>query len=185
MSRAVGGASAAGCGIFGVGSLLIGVGLTVWLGSMALSGSTGGDRSTTTAATTAPVTVPALPAAAAITLDPAEALGDGGPTVVTGVGFAAGPVVVALCLTHAPGTLEARCDSAVDAPIDAEPDGEWLLPFVTPRLITVDGTAYDCASAPGVCSVVAHLPGGTDGVSVPISFAGGLPPVDALAPPTG
>src|SRR5688572_15913161 len=50
MGRAVGGASAVGCGVFGLGGLIVGIGLTVWLGSTVMS-STGGSGGTKTTST--------------------------------------------------------------------------------------------------------------------------------------
>lgn len=186
MGKAVGGASAAGCGVLGVGGLLIGVVLTVWLGSIALSGSTGssdGDRPARTSSTS--TTLPPLPANAAITLEDPEGRTDGGQMTIVGSGFAPGPVVVTTCLTHAPGGLGNRCDGATDVTTDAAADGSWMLSYATDREITVGGTTYDCAASPGACSVIAHLAEANDGRSAPFAFADGLAPIDAVDPPTG
>ena len=53
--------------------------------------------------------------------------------------------------------------------------------------ITVGGTAYDCAAAPGACSIRAQLASGpdADAITAPFSFAAGLPAIDAALPPTG
>lgn len=185
MGKAVGGASAVGCGIFGVGSVLIGVALTVWLGSMALSGSTGGNDGDRPAPTTTSTTLPPLPAEAVLAVDPADGSTDGGQVTITGSGFEPGHLIVTTCLTHAPGPLGERCDEATNAGVDAAADGTWTVAYTTRRMITVGSTAYDCAASPGACSVIAHLAEGNDGAGAPFAFTTDLAPIDAVTPPTG
>lgn len=180
MSKAVGGASAVGCGVFGLGGVIITVGLIAWLSSMALPGS-GGDDVTTTGATT---TVPEVPADAAIALDPAGPFDDGARVQVDGTGFGSAPIVVTQCLTHPPEGADDPCDpvTSVGTVVDA---GRWRLEVVVSRTITVGGTAYDCAASSGACQLLAHPNGSATGPAAPLEFAAGLGPVDAIAPPTG
>ncbi|MCU1372096.1 MAG: Neocarzinostatin family [Ilumatobacteraceae bacterium] len=198
MGKAVGGASAVGCGAVGLVGLLIGVGLTLWLGSMALTGSTGGDpRPATTLAGPTTSTAPpstlddrsdaGLPPEATVVVLAGNDFDDGGRITVRGSGFPVGPIAVTMCLADTPLAADARCDATTRVPIATGPDGGWTLVYPAPRVITVARVAYDCAAVPGGCAVLAQLDSRTDdvGVSARVTFATGLPPVDAMAPPTG
>jgi len=182
----VGGASAVGCGVFGLGGLLVGVALVVWLGSVALDGSSGmlGGGGGDTAPTTA---VPIARSGAAIAIDPPADLADGAEVRVTGSGFPSGPVSITACLTHAPGGGGDRCDDSTGTVAAAGTGGKLLATRAVPRVITVGGVAYDCAAAPGACSLRARPIGrpGDPGVTAGILFATGRSPTDAEVPPTG
>jgi hypothetical protein len=163
--------------MFGLIGLLLGVGLTVWIGSQVFDDTTGGSASTT-------VTTPSLSSKAAITVEVPPGLDDEGAVQVRGTGFPTGPVQATLCLTHPVESTPDPCDTATDARANVAADGTWELNLVVPRVISVGGEHYDCAAAPGACSVLAHLPDDPDGPTEPISFSTGLGPVDAQAPPT-
>lgn len=185
MSRAVGGASAVGCGVFGLGGLLISVGIVVWLGSIAFDGSTDSIRSRDGDATT--TQVPIAEDGAAIAIDPATGLTDGAEVRITGTDFPAGSVSITACLTNAPAGAGDRCDAGTTTVAAVGADGQVAATRTAPRVITVNGTAYDCAAAPAACSLRAAAAGrpGDPGVDAGLVFATGLPPVDAEAPPAG
>lgn len=182
----MGGASAVGCGVFGLGGLLIGVALVVWLGSIALDGSSEtlgrtprGERATTTAA-------PIATTSATIALAPPADLADGTRVRVTGTDLPAGPIQLSACLTHAPAGGD-RCDAATTTVASAGPDGSLSTSRTVRRVITVDDVRYDCAAVLGACSLRARPIGRPDdpGIATGLVFAAGLPPTDAEAPPTG
>lgn len=186
MSRPVGGASAVGCGVFGFLSLIIGVGLVVWLSSMTLDGSSSSDDDASPS-TTRPASVVDLATTGAKVAVAAPAdLADGGAITVTGTGLPAGPASVSIevCLAHPPAGDGCDPASGSSAAIGAE--GGLTTQRTVDRVITVDDVAYDCAAAASVCVVRVRMAGDTSGpgVTAAFSFAAGLPPVDAEAPPT-
>ena len=71
------------------------------------------------------------------------------------------------------------------ATVDAK--GKLQVDYPIHRVITIDGTAYDCAARAGACSVFGHRPDNVldTGLAAPLVFAAGLPPVDAAPPPEG
>ena len=188
-----------GCGVFGLGSLIVGIGLTVWLGSMALSGSTGGSKkgqdppSTDVSALTSSLDdltsggapVPGMePSGAAITVGdglPAE-----GMAAVRGTDLASGEIQLTWCLSTADQSYEvAGCDDATTVTATVASDGTFELETPVHRTIDVSGTTYDCAARAGGCSLFGHrLDNPLDtGITAPLAFAAGLPPVDAVPPP--
>lgn len=176
MGRPVGGASAVGCGVFGLGSLVIGIGLVVWLGSMTMSATDGGgDRGGRSSSGDTGITtdVSALtssledltsggapvegmePVGAALTVPgdlPAE-----GSTTATGTDLAPGPIELTWCLAG-PGTPfeVGGCDDATTATGTVGEDGRLSLDLPVHRVITVDGTAYDCGARAGACALFGH-----------------------------
>lgn len=193
MGRAVGGSSAVGCGAFGIVGLLVGVGLTVWLGSMALSGSTdGGDGPKPPEATPEISTldsaiddlqspVPGLEPSGATLEVPAEVAANG-DLPLRGTDLSPGPIRVSTCLaaTDAPA-----CDPATAVELVVGGDGRLAADIPIHRVITIDGTAYDCAARPGACMLFGQRPDNPldTGLPAALTFAAGLPPVDAIAPP--
>ena len=193
--RAVGGAAGAGCGIFSLVGILLGVGLTVFLASQ-VTGDLGGSghRSSTTIAGLPDIsdaTVPGTPFGGA-TLEVATPthLDDGTPLRVTGLGYPSGPVEVTTCLTRPVDPADGRgaCDAAttVRTTATATADGTAgiRLDYPARRVITVDGVRYDCAATTAGCSLLAHPTGAFDeGPTVHLAFADGLPKTDAESPP--
>ncbi len=199
MGRAVGGASAAGCGVLGLGSLIIGIGLTVWLGSTVMS-STGGGGASRTKATTPDAQVSTLsstldelgpsPATgmepSGATLATSRGLADRGATTLRGTSLSPGPIDVSTCLAKTGTRFEVGgCDPSTTRTVDVGAGGTLASKVPIHRVITVEGTAYDCAARPGACALFGHRPDNPldTGLAAPLVFATGLRPVDALAPP--
>ena len=176
MARPVG-AWGAGCGIAGLLSILLGVGLSVWLGSRVLDSTTGNggpaDRAREAAAGTIAVT-------------PATGLTDGATVAIEGTGLPPGPARATVCLTNGPtdGGPLGTCDGSIQAPIEVAPDGRAIGQLAVPRAIRVIVTDYDCAAFDGACSVVVHRDDTLAGAAyAPLSFTTGLPTVPAVEPP--
>jgi hypothetical protein len=173
--------------VFGLGGLLVGVALVVWLGSIALDGSgDGGGRGNRGDGRT-PSGASISSNEPSVAIEPADGLTDGAEVRVTGAGFPPGSVRLTVCLTHAPAGADVRCDPATTTAADAGPDGGWSSTRTIPRVITVEGVTYDCARAVGACSLRARpiAAPGVPGASTGLLFAVDLPPVDAEAPPGG
>ena len=201
----MGGASAFGCAAFGLGSLIVGVGLVVWLGAMTMSSTDGGssrkrgggDTDITTDVSTLTSSLEDLtsggapvegmePVGAALAV-PADLPADG-TTTATGTDLAPGPIELTWCLAVPDSRFEAaRCDDATTATATVGDDGRLSLEVPIHRVITVDGTAYDCGARAGACALFGHRPDALldTGIAAPLAFASGLPPVDAAAPPGG
>lgn len=189
-----------GCGVFGLGSLVIGIGLTVWLGSTVLSSTTGGGGKKTTGTTPsaqvstldstledAGAAVPGLEPSGA-TLEVAKDLADHGSTAVRGHDLSPGAIDLTSCLAQAnspDGVV--GCDPSTSQTATVDAHGKLTVDYPLHRVITVDGTAYDCAARPGACAVYGHRPDNPldTGLVAPLAFAAGLPPVDAVPPPVG
>ena len=202
MGRAVGGASSIGCAAFGLGSLIIGIGLVVWLGSNVTTSTTGGGRADN--GDTAVTDVSSLssdledlvseygaspglePLGATITVTadlPAE-----GTAAVAGHDLSPGPIDLTSCLTKAGSTDGvAGCDAATTVSATVDGDGTLALDYPLHRVLTVEGVAYDCAARAGACSLFGHRADNPldTGLVASLAFAAGLPPVDAAAPPPG
>ena len=192
MSRP-GGAWGAGCGVVGLLGLLLGVGLTVWLGSRAFDATTGDDGPTDAArdiASASTITVPgdAAGSPGSIVLAPADGLADGTSVAIEGAGLPPGEARATVCLTfqtRAAGAL-AACDETTTTTLEVAPDGRAIGRIVVPREIRVLTDAYDCAAFAGACSVLLHQGDSLGGAAeAPLSFAGDLPPSDATTPPRG
>lgn len=182
-----------GCGAFGIGGLLVGVALTVWLGSMALSGSTGGDRGSKRPKGTSDVSsldstiddlsspVPGLEPSGATLVAP-DGLAASGDLQLTGTNLSPGPIAISTCLaaTDAPA-----CDPTTTITVTVGGDGRLAAAVPIHRVITIDGTAYDCAARAGACLLFGQRPDNPldTGLPASLSFAPDLPPVDAVAPP--
>lgn len=205
MGRAVGGASSVGCGVFGFLGLVIGIGLTVYLGAQAMSGvggvggSASKDRDPSSSAgratggledevrgLTGDTVIGMEPSGATVTVTAPADLGDGGSLTVTGAGLSPGPVELLTCLVGEPvAGVSSRCDQATAVAATVDGAGGFRVTYPAVRVLTIDGTRYDCAARPSACAVMAHrsdnpLETGTSG---PITFGADLPPVDAVAPP--
>ncbi len=146
-----------GCGGLSLVGLLIGVGLTVWLGSMVADGVFGGDSpKPRDAASLASVidSSTTVPATAAVAVEPATDLVDGQRVVITSDAFPAEAAVqVDLCLArpNAVSGSDSPCDPTAAAldPVDAR--GHLVARYDVRRVVTVGGTPYDCASEAGLC----------------------------------
>lgn len=197
MGRAVGGSSAVGCGVFGLGGLLVGIGLTVWLGSQVLSSTTGGDtrgaKPTTDVSTLSsnlaelmPSAAPDLePSGAALRIDPPSELEDGTTATVVGTNLSPGPIDITACLAIDTSSGSDSCDPSTAVRSTVAAEGTVELSYEVARVLTVDGTAYDCAARPGACVLVGLRPDIPlpSGIAAPLTFTTGLPPVDAEVPP--
>lgn len=191
----MGGAAGAGCGIFTLVGLLVGVGLTVWLGSQVLggggsssgAGGAGGARSALDDLQHA--SVPGtVPAGQRITVTTDGTLVDGDSVRVGGTGLAPGPLQLTTCLAHEQRLPEglAGCDPDTTVEASAGDDGTLVADYQAHRVITVGDVGYDCAAFDGACVVVAHPAGHPDqGPEAGLTFAPGRPPVDAERPPGG
>lgn len=182
-----------GCGAFGIGGLLVGVALTVWLGSMALSGSTGGDSRSKRPQSTSDVSaldstlddlsspVPGLEPSGATLVAP-DGLAASGDLRLQGTNLSPGPIDVSTCLaaTDAPA-----CDPSTTVTVTVGGDGRLDAAVPIHRVITIGGTAYDCAARAGACTLFGQRPDNPldTGLPAALSFAPDLPPVDAVAPP--
>lgn len=123
----------------------------------------------------------------AIQVSPATGLDDGSKVLVTSRAFGAKTVVgIAVCLSEADtkhSGVEA-CDTVAGSRFATDAKGVLAQPFAVPRVITVGGTAYDCATRPGRCVLVAASSIDFDrSGGQPISFRTGLAPSD-LTPHT-
>jgi hypothetical protein len=195
-NRAVGGASAAGCGVLGFGGLLIGVALTVWLGSQVTGGIGGGGGSdgskdlqelTSEVSALANPTIDGLPVGGAtLTVTSTATLDNGDLLPITGMAFEPGPIEVTACLANVERTADgaAACDLTTTAVATVDGRGSFGLMYPAKRVLVVDGTAYDCAAAYQACTIVAHPKDAFDvGTTAGLTFANDLPPVDAQPPP--
>ncbi|MFN8016586.1 MAG: hypothetical protein U0P45_00535 [Acidimicrobiales bacterium] len=192
--RAVGGGAAIGCGAFTFVGLLLGVGLTVFLGSRATdslggSGDSGLKDLKTKASVLASQPVPGTtPTKGRITLTMPATLADGGKVGVAGHDLAPGPIELTECLTSRepyPPDGGGQCDlTTTTSGGTVTGRGELAGTYAVRRVITVQGTRYDCAARVGGCTLVAHPKGRLDSSATgPLAFAQGLAPVEAQAPP--
>lgn len=113
---------------------------------------------------------------------PRTGLTDGQAVLVTSTAFAPHSIVgVATCLREADVDAEGvdACDTVQGSYFAVDPGGRLAVAYTPPRVITVGGTAHDCAAEPDRCLVVAadfedyDRSGGQA-----ISFALGLGPAD-------
>jgi len=157
----VGGCVGGGCGGLSLIGLLIGVGLTFWLGSIALDGGGGGHsqkRAETDAVSSILATSTTQPPTASITVRPATGLTAGATVIVSSAAFAPGlKVRVSTCLSRAnlatgAGSL---CDDATATIGTSDRNGHLNMAYKVPRSVTVDGLPFDCAEAAGTCVVAA------------------------------
>ncbi len=113
---------------------------------------------------------------------PRTQLDDGTAVRVTSTAFDADEVVgVAVCLRAADTERKGvdACDENQGARYATDGDGHLDATYPVPRVITVDGKAYDCAASPERCIVVAADAGDYDrSGGRPISFRSGLPAAD-------
>lgn len=184
-----------GCGIFGLGGLIVGVGLTFWLGSQALSGGGGSkpeasDRSTTTTSTTAPAVedLPSdQPPGAALAIEAPADLGDGGTVILTGSSLTPGPLEVSICLAGGPRSGLDTCDRGRTTQVEVGPDGTFELSLTVPRVLVAGGGATDCAAGPGTCVLAAQRPDASlrPALTADLAFASDLPPLGGEQAPGG
>lgn len=183
-----------GCGGLSLLGLLVGVGLTVWLGSMVMGGSLGGDSpkandaetlaSVVDSSTTAPGTT-----ALAVSVNPATDLGEGAEVSVTSDAFPAGAEVrVDTCLARANTVTgdAARCDAPGSLPAQVDAKGHLAVRYVVARVVTVGGVPYDCGTKAGLCVVaVTDAADPTRTGSVPISYQEGIRGPEITLPDLG
>lgn len=163
MSRdGVSGCVGGGCGGLSLIGLLVGVGLTMWLGSIAMNGGFGsnkdksGDEKASVSSVLATTTT--LAPTAPITVSPTTDLTDGATVTVRSSAFPAGSKVrVTTCLARA--TLAtgdaALCDDTTGSTGATDASGHLNVPYRVPRVVTVGGTPFDCAEKPESCVVTA------------------------------
>lgn len=200
MGRAVGGAGAAGCGVFSILGVLIAVGLVVYLGSQATtgvggSGKGGDDQSvqdlrdlTSQASGAVNGGMAGMPGeGATLTYDGPASVVDGSVLAVAGGRFVPGPVELTACVANLPQEIDgvAWCDLTTTATATVDANGAFTVQYPAKRALQVDGTAYDCAAFEGACVLVAHPTERYDQIlTTPVAFASGLPPIDAERPPS-
>lgn len=196
MGKAVGGASAAGCGIFGLAGILISVGLVVWLGSQATTNVGGATHAPDSSGAqslesqASALVNPSTPGVAGrdLQITAPGKLDNGGVITVAGADFDPGPIEVTSCVTHLPANASGStwCDPSTTAVATVLADRSFALSYPAKRIITVEGTAYDCAAFFHACSIVAHPKGAFDKGSVRgLTFSSDLPADgDAMIPPT-
>ena len=123
----------------------------------------------------------------AVGVAPKEELTDGATVRVTSTAFEPSTVVgVAVCLRAADTQRKGvqACDERQGARFATTDRGELDATYAVPRVITVGGTAYDCAAKAGACLVVAADAGDYDqSGGQPVSFRTDLPAAD-LTPVT-
>ncbi|MCU1451918.1 MAG: hypothetical protein JWN46_64 [Acidimicrobiales bacterium] len=109
---------------------------------------------------------------------PASGLTDGALVFVTSTAFTSDQIVgVTVCLTEAATRHVGvdACDTTSGARY-AVRDGRLAAGYRVPRVVTIGGTAYDCASRPGRCLIVAADASNFDrSGGVAVSFSSGLP----------
>jgi hypothetical protein len=172
------GKAGAGCGAFGLVSLLLGVGLVAFLGSRVLT-DLGGDESSSKATTGFRT--------AALRVAPASPWDDGDRITVSAPGFEPGSEVrITTCLGQEFATLGSlvNCSASGAVVVTADDAGAISGEYPVARVVVIDGDRYDCAASPGACSIVAAPPSSADRTaSAPLVLAPG-PPVDATIPPS-
>lgn len=119
-----------------------------------------------------------------VAVTPASGLSDGSVVTVTSDAFTALRVVgVAVCLPEADtesAGVEA-CDDISGARYAIDATGHLEATFAVPRVITVGGTAHDCATVEPGCLVVAADAGDYDrSGGETVRFLEGLPAVDLV-----
>ena len=158
-----GSAAGAGCGVFGLLGLLIGVGLTVYLGSRALdssSGLIGGGGGSKVAA-------------AAVTLGPGRPP-EGTSTAVASVDFVSGAdITLTTCLAHT-DTGPWQCDPTTATHATVDVLGELRADYPVHRVVRIAGKPVDCSVPAAGCVVRAAQ-------AVPIVRIGSAPLV--VTPP--
>jgi hypothetical protein len=190
--------------VFGFLGLIVGIGLTVYLGAQAMSGvggSSGKDRTTTRnpdeaaqrlgdelKGLTGDTVLGLEPSGATLTITAPGGLADGARATVTGAQLSPGPGELLTCLAAGSASGEApRCDESTRAAVTVDATGSLRSAYPARRVVHVGGTAYDCAARAGSCVVMLHRPDNplVSGTTAALTFAGGLPPVDAEPPPGG
>ncbi len=181
-----GGRLGGGLGVLSLVGLLVGVGLTVWLGSMALDlgGGGGGRRRTTTTttvattSTTRPVDPAALGLPFTVEVDPTSGLGDGSDLTVRVSGPAPGvSVSVSTCAAGPEADGAPTCDADSVRQVTTDPDGEVAAVYRVPRTVTVGSTSVDCAEEAGRCQLrVGPAAEPERAEVVPLSFADDVAP---------
>lgn len=155
-----GGCVGGGCGGFSLIGLLIGVGLTVWLGSMVMDGTFGDDEPVRRDAESLASVVDSPttePDALTISVTPATELVEGTEVTVTSDAFAPGSEVrVATCLSRSnlvTGDASA-CDQDTTRPAVVDDRGRLVVRYAVPRVVSAGATPFDCAAEARLCSVV-------------------------------
>lgn len=166
-----------GCGGLSLIGLLVGVGLTVWLGSMVMDGTFGGDSpKPRNAATLASVidSSTTVPRTAAVVVAPASDLADGAQVAVTSDAFEAGTAVrIETCLARTSVVTggASPCDATGTALAVVDERDHLAARYAVRRTVTVAGTPYDCASEAGFCTVTVTDTAHEDRTgSAPITF---------------
>lgn len=166
-----------GCGGLSLIGLLVGVGLTVWLGSMVMDGTFGGDspkpRDTETLASVIDSST-TVPRGAAVAVTPTSDLTEGAEVTVTSDAFPAGTEVrVETCLARTSVVTgdASPCDPREIALAVVDERGHLAARYPVTRVVTVAGTPFDCASKPGMCVVaVTDTADATRTGAVPVTF---------------
>lgn len=175
-ARPVSGGVGAGCGAFSLVGLLIGVGLTVWLGSIVVGGIGGSGRDTNRNSNRS------APAGGAnVEVQPPGSLADGTEAQIHGTGFIAGSTVrVSVCLPQ-DRRAQRRCADAGAKVATADALGEFDATLTVRSRITVAAKTVDCGHL-GACLVVARSTSGPDRVGTASLRVGPSRSTDPAAP---
>lgn len=177
-----GGAARGGCAIFSFVGVLVTIGLTVWLGSQAMSSSTesgsGGASDGAVDETRAQAPSTTTPGQIAIEIRPADGLDEGASVTLTASRLDPGSAVaIDTCVaSQAAVDIGPACSSAPTG-ASADAHGTFEAEFTPARLVPSGIGQIDCAASAGTCIVLAK--GTVDGAPatgwVPLAFRRGLP----------
>ncbi len=158
-ARPVAGGVGAGCGAFSFVGLLIGVGLTVWLGSIVVGGigGSGGEGAGKEASATAL-------GRTTLSVDPSGPLADDTVARVHGTGFVATSAVrVSVCLAEEVGPIR-RCADDGARVIHADVLGAIDTTVTIRAAVTVGARTVSCSGS-NACILVARATTGPDRVA--------------------
>ena len=163
--RPVSGAAGAGCAALSLPGLLIGVAITVWLGSIVahdVGGGGGGGAIKGSSGTTPATTV----LASAHT-----GLQDGALVTVAGDDYPTGSFLIGSQCARRSGT-DLGCDPATEGPGHVDLGSRGNVPVTVHRLIRVNGTVVDCRGRGVTCEIrIVRKGASTDRRTLPITFA--------------
>lgn len=166
-----------GCSGLSLVGLLVGVGLTVWLGSMVMDGTLGDDSPKPRNAETLASVVDSPTTAAvsmAISVAPTTDLVGDSEVTITSDAFAAGTEVrVDTCLARSSVVLgdSSPCDPSRESLAVVDGRGHLDVRYVVARVVTAGVTPFDCTSEPGLCVVtVTDTADATRVGSAPLTF---------------
>ena len=170
-----------GRGALSLLGLLVGVGLTFWLGSMAFG--SGGSTATKVLPTSPGKQADAGPPnGKAIQVSPTTGLGNEPRVLVTSTAFPAkAEVLISTCLHGGQSVGATGCDPKSVVTLRVGTTGRLSSDYPVPRVISVKGIPFDCATRAKQCRVQVTSSANTGlGGHTDISFQAdlGAPPLD-------